>query len=278
MLDDSDDGEEEALGITAGQRKDARRDSRASRSSRLSRTSAGTGVNRRNFGGASDPVGLTPANPTPTAGRRRSNDMTGRATGNSRSRSTARTPPRRNRMGMAKPGDFDGASSVTSDDNESYRDVDEGTGGYGYFDSVEPASAARGRATDSRPLSRSSSPLDSRSDVSVRGNGRGVRGRRTSMAISTRFAGDSSGDEGGDVARGLVGTGGEGMLGMRGGNGMIPGNSQGGVVLGMGVDPAEELMAEDLEVPLDKDGMEIREWPEALRVSEYLSRGIVELC
>lgn len=86
---------------------------------------------------------------------------------------------------------------------------------------------------------------------------------------TTRFADDSSGDEGGDVARGLVGTGGTSMLGVKGGNGMMPGHAySGGGNLGiMDADPAEELMPEDLEVPVGPDGMEVRDWTEALRVS-----------
>lgn len=260
LLDDSDDADEGDALIPADQQVGGhnRRDSRASRTSRASRSSRLSATARRNFGGASDPVGLTPVN-APAKARRGSNEVSGR-TGNSRSRSTARTPPRHGRMSMAKPGDFgsDHESDHGGEGEEGYFDFDEALEG-------TRSRAERGRGTESRPLSRSSSPLDSRSELSYR---RGPAGRRGSMATTTRFAEDSSGDEGGDVARGLVGTGGVGMLGTRGGNGMIPGHSQGGGgMIGMEVDPAEELLPEDLEVPLDKDGLEIRDWTEALRVS-----------
>jgi MATE family multidrug resistance protein len=113
--------------------------------------------------------------------------------------------------------------------------------------------STRGRLADERPLS----------PVSTRYRAGHGRHRRDSQA-TTRFADDSSGDEGGDVLRGLAATGGGAVFGSgRVGMGMTPSASPGG----MEVDPAEELDAEDLELPMTDDGHEARQWAEALRVS-----------
>lgn len=84
--------------------------------------------------------------------------------------------------------------------------------------------------------------------------------------MATRFGDDSSGDEGGDVARGLLATGAGAVFGGRSGMGMTPAGNTGGTI-GMEVDPAEELDAEDLELPIAEDGKEGRVWTEAIRVS-----------
>ena len=111
----------------------------------------------------------------------------------------------------------------------------------------------RGRRTDSRSLSRTSSSAI----VSAH--------HRSRQSVTTRFADDSSGDEGGDVVRGLVASGGGAMFGGKVGLGISPasGRETGG---GMDYDPVEELDARDLELPVAQDGLEVRVWTEALRV------------
>ena len=97
-----------------------------------------------------------------------------------------------------------------------------------------------------------------------------MAGHRKRQSIASRIADDSSGDEGGDVARGLAAGGGGAMFGGRTGLGMIPAN---GVTASMDFDPVEELDAGDLEVPVAQDGLEVREWSEALRVSSVNRSG-----
>ena len=174
---------------------------------------------RKSYGATSEPIG----------GRIDRMDRIGRRAeshvqGTSRSRSKARTPPRRDPV----PG-FSNIDTVAPDEEEH----------------------TRGRLADERPLSPASARYSSRG-----------RYRRGSQA-TTRFADDSSGDEGGDVLRGLAATGGGAVFGSgRVGMGMTPGAN----AAGMEVDPAEELDAEDLELPLTGDGHEAREWTDALRV------------
>jgi MATE family multidrug resistance protein len=40
------------------------------------------------------------------------------------------------------------------------------------------------------------------------------------------------------------------------------------VSAGMDFDPAEELTFDDLELPVNEDGMEVRVWSDAMRVSQ----------
>jgi MATE family multidrug resistance protein len=92
-----------------------------------------------------------------------------------------------------------------------------------------------------------------------------TKARRESVA--SWFNGDdSSGDDGGDVARGLLGSGGGAMLGAGHSAGLGLG-AQGMVSSGMDFDPAEELTHDELELPVDDRGMEVRVWSEAMRVS-----------
>lgn len=68
------------------------------------------------------------------------------------------------------------------------------------------------------------------------------------------------------MARGLAATGGGAMFGRQAGLGMTP-SSAGGAELGlMEDDPAELLGPEELELPTNEEGIEVRQWPEALRV------------
>jgi len=89
-----------------------------------------------------------------------------------------------------------------------------------------------------------------------------TKARRESVA--SWFNGDdSSGDDGGDVTRGLLVSGGGPMMGA---SGMGLGGA-GMVASGMDFDPAEELTFDELELPVDESGMEVRVWSEAMRVS-----------
>ena len=189
---------------------------------------------RQSYGATSEPIAWK-MDKIERAGRRRSDAH--RPAGTSRSRSKARTPPRREPLPHTSTTDTTSTIQDETDDNE---------------EDDFPKDFERGRGTDERPLS----------PVSTKYSGDGFRRRRES--VTTRFADDSSGDEGGDVARGLAATGGGAVFGGRVGLGMLPGGTSGGV---MDLDPAEELDAEDLELPLADDGREAREWTEALRVS-----------
>jgi MATE family multidrug resistance protein len=178
-------------------------------------------------GAISQPVGER-------VGRRYSANV---AQGNSRSRSTVRTPPREEPV-KEDHGEL-GPSSYSNDEER---------------DNPTSPKTARGRTTDSRSLPRASfqagaKPVDHR--------------RRQSVAA--RFADDSSGDEGGDVARGMVANGGGAMFGVRAGLGITP--APGGGAGCIEYDPVEELCAQDLELPVAQDGLEVRVWTEALRVS-----------
>jgi MATE family multidrug resistance protein len=88
-----------------------------------------------------------------------------------------------------------------------------------------------------------------------------TKARRESVA--SWFNGDdSSGDDGGDLARGLLQSGGGPMLGA--GHGL---GGQGMVSAGMDFDPAEELTYDELELPINEEGLEVRVWSDAMRVS-----------
>ena len=124
------------------------------------------------------------------------------------------------------------------------------------MDQTITRSNARGRTTTSRSISGTTSPTETL-----------TRGRDRRMSMASRFADDSSGDEGGDVARGLVASGGGAMFGGRAGLGISTVGNRG---VGMDFDPVDELDAQDLELPVADDGMEVRVWTEALRVSNAL--------
>ena len=191
---------------------------------------------RQSYGATSEPIGWK-GDYSERSGRRRSDARGAKIAGSSRSRSKARTPPRRDPVPQLST-----TETISPEDNQGIHDVYEN---------------GRGRGTEERPLS----------PVSTRYSGDGHKKRRES--ITTRFADDSSGDEGGDVARGLVATGGGAVFGGRSGMGMTPGGASGpGAV--MDLDPAEELDAEDLELPIADDGLEARDWTEAMRVSRSL--------
>lgn len=194
---------------------------------------------RRSYGSTSEPVG------TAKSKRRKS---TGASSGNSRSRSKARSPPRKSPF-------LGGRMKMTSDLSDSDREDE---------DKLNEVDASRGRRVESRPLSPTSTRASETTSL--------LRPRRYSHA---RFADDSSGDEGGDVVRGLIGSGGGVMLG-RAGLGMTPstagpgpsGPTSGGYGgLGLDFDPVEELDAADLQLPVAEDGKEVRVWSEALKVS-----------
>ena len=125
---------------------------------------------------------------------------------------------------------------------------------------------ARGRSADSRPLSPGSTRASETMSLLQR------------RKMSVGFGEELSEDEGGDVARGLMGSGGGVFLG-RAGMGMTPstagpgpsGPTTGGFAgLGLDFDPVEELDAEDLQLPLTEDGKEVRVWSEAFKVGSCL--------
>jgi hypothetical protein len=103
---------------------------------------------------------------------------------------------------------------------------------------TEALLSRRGRDRYERPLSRETSPVTVKSTLSAIGHPR-------RMSVTTRFEEDSSGDEGGDVARGLAATGGAAIMGTRPGLGFVPTGATGQ----MDLDPVEELTPEELEVP-----------------------------
>lgn len=208
--DDERDGEDERSSLLAPSRRKSRRQS---------------------YGATSEPVGQRGDRVDRSGRRRRSDAQNVPRAGTSRSRSVARTPPRKEPVSGFTPVE------LTADDM------------------IAPAEeGVRGRDTDERPLS----------PVSTKYSLEGSRQRRGSMA--TRFGDDSSGDEGGDVARGLLATGAGAVFGGRAGMGMTPAGTANGAAT-MELDPAEELDAEDLELPIADDGREGREWTEAIRVS-----------
>lgn len=182
----------------------------------------------------------------------------GAKVGNSRSRSKARSPPR---VATAVPE----GTSVESTPGAEILHVKHGSGstsgavdddagsGHSRRSSNTSRVSRRGRDMEERPLS----PLTSIKPINRR------------MSVASRFADDSSGDEGGDVARGLVASGGGAMMG----TGLSGHGGAGGMTLGGGMefDPAQELTHEDLEVPVDDTGMEVRLWADALRVRANLA-------
>ena len=177
---------------------------------------------RKSYGTLSEPLGIRPS--------RRFSDSQHLTAGNSRSRSRARTPPRREPI-------IEGSSV-------------ESAGGLG----EESETTVRGRSNIARALSaRGTSPSSKHTGS--------IHSRTTHLGMSTRFADDSSGDEGGDVVRGLVASGGGAMFGATKGGVGMPSSAN-----FMEVDPAEELNAEDLELPTGGDGREVHVWSEALRV------------
>lgn len=229
---------------------------------------SGRGSNRRDTRRKS--YGATTSEPISVrAGRNRrpSDQITSeapRASGNSRSRSKARTPPRSDPAPhmISEPSSVNTDDTALLDDHPSpaLEDIDARIGG---------RDDSRGRAVESRPLS----PVSAKHSESASGYTRS--GRR--LSVSTRFADDSSGDEGGDVARGIVATGGGAVFGGRAGLGMtpatssLPGGGPGVVNTGIGImdlDPAEELDAVDLELPVAEDGTEVRNWVDAVKVRQ----------
>ncbi|WVQ80696.1 hypothetical protein IAT38_002801 [Cryptococcus sp. DSM 104549] len=233
--DDDDIHGESALTNTTGERSGLLGQDWSSR--------RGSRASRRSYGATSAPLG---ANSGPGAGRRvKSVDGLGRA-GDSRSRSKARTPPRRESQHLRAAGDKEGEYS-TSGRSDGESSGAEGEGG----DGASSSTRRRGRATDSRPLSRPSSPYSSTHRST----------RRVSVSAQGHLGDDSSGEEGGDVVRGLMASGGGAIFGARG---AVGGGAQGeGVV--MDLDPVDELDAVDLELPVAEDGTEVREWRGALR-------------
>jgi len=172
---------------------------------------------RKSYGSTSEPVGRG----MDRAGRK---SITERSAGTSRSRSKARTPPRRDPV--AQFTTMDNASTASHDPHDGEDD--------------------RGRAVDERPLS----PVSTKQSLHD-------RYRRGSAVNATN--GESSDED--DVTRGITSTGGGAAFGARSGMGMTTAGA------GMDIDPAEELCAEDLELPMTGDGLEARQWTEALKVS-----------
>lgn len=160
--------------------------------------------------------------------------------GNSRSRSKVRSPPRKSNRGDEDDNTGSGgAVSAMGDDRRSVRSV-----------RSHRSTQSRGRDLEERPLSPHMAMTKARRE-----------------SIASWFGGDdSSGEEGGDVARGLLGSGGGAILGA----GHATGLGQGMVSHGMEYDPAEELNYDDLELPVNEEGLEVRVWQDAMRVSHHL--------
>ena len=204
---------------------------RASSQSRRGMSRADNARRRRSHGStASAPVGQGRAH-----GRRKSTGT--RAPGTSRSRSKARTPPRKEPF-------LERYMKMT--DSKSAGEDDEG-------DEEVAEQTSRGRDAESRPLSRVSTRFSETTSLLRHGRG----------SIHTRFADDASDGEGEDVKRGLLSSGGGTILGR---NGLDGQTREGG--LGLDFDPVEELDAQDLQLPVAEDGKEIRVWTEALKVSQ----------
>ena len=193
---------------------DADEDERDERSTLLPTTRRES--RRRSYGAMSEPVGQR----IERAGRK---STTERAAGTSRSRSKARTPPRRDPVPQFTT--LDTASSLSHEGHEEDDD--------------------RGRTVDERPLS----PVSTKQSL---------QGRYRRGSAFNGVEGESSDED--DVTRGITATGGGAAFGARSGMGMTTAG------VGMDVDPAEELCAEDLELPMTGDGLEARQWSEALRV------------
>lgn len=189
---------------------------------RVSRTA------RRSYGAASAPLGAY-------EGSRRVSSVDGLGAGNSRSRSKARTPPRRESEHGRKNRDGDvaqphGVPAQYSSDEDS-------------------TSTHRGRFQGQRPLSYTSSPYSSPTSPF--------------RSKTVRVADESSDeDEGGDLARGLLATS---------GTGVFAGSGRVGDAGLMDLDPVEELDAEDLELPVGEDGTEVRDRTKAIKVTVICS-------
>ncbi|KIR57117.1 MATE family multidrug resistance protein [Cryptococcus gattii Ru294] len=183
---------------------------------RVSRTS------RRSYGTASAPVGAHEDS-------RRVSSVDALGAGNSRSRSKARTPPRRESVHGRK---------------DKGEDVAQPPGVPAQYSSDEDStSTRRGRLPGSRALSHTSSPYTSPTSPF--------------RNMILRVADESSDeDEGGDLARGLLATSGTGVFA---GSGRI---GDAGL---MELDPVEELDAEDLELPVEEDGKEARDRTSAIK-------------
>lgn len=194
-------------------------------SRRQSLTPSQTRGRRSSYGTMSEPLKDPHAQ---HAQGRGSVSSTGAKAGTSRSRSKVRSPPRKSR------GEEDGPGGGMADDRRSVRS--------------HRSTQSRGRDMEERPLS----PLMAM-----------TKARRESIA--SWFGDDSSGDEGGDVARGLLAGGGS-MLGANHSAGFGLG-AQGMVANGMEYDPAEELTYDDLELPVNDEGYEVRVWSDAMKVS-----------
>ncbi|OCF45939.1 MATE family multidrug resistance protein [Kwoniella heveanensis CBS 569] len=221
------------------------RDWSSRRASRASRTS---------YGATSAPLGQV------RAGRRRSiegftsTNTAHHPSGNSRSRSKARTPPRRGSQHLhsrRQDKEGDGVGHPSGSASTSDNDEDDSRSRTSHH-----RNQTRGRAPISRPLSITSSPYSANIGLPTTASTR--RG-----SVTVRMGDDSSGDEGGDVARGLVANAGGAMFGAHSGAGLVPG--PGGGVGPMELDPVEELDAHDLELPVDQEGVEVRVWTEAMR-------------
>ncbi|RXK35738.1 MATE family multidrug resistance protein [Tremella mesenterica] len=178
---------------------------------------------------------------TPLSMRRKSAAHHGQS-GTSRSRSKARTPPRKQpiRESASIESSEGGIPTFVSQQQE---------------DDVSSPETLRGRNVTSRPLSRSNSTTDIINESTYSN----LSFRNENMGASTKYTSteDFSGDEDEDVIRGLVGNGGDVLFGGKMGLGLVGG--------GMDIDPAEELNAQDLELPVGDDGRELRVWTEALR-------------
>lgn len=158
--------------------------------------------------------------------------------GNSRSRSKARTPPRRESVHGRK---------------DKGEDVAQPPGVPAQYSSDEDStSTRRGRLPGSRALSHTSSPYTSPTSP--------FRNKILRVADES-----SDEDEGGDLARGLLATSGTGVFA---GSGRI---GDAGL---MELDPVEELDAEDLELPVEEDGKEARDRTSAIKVLSLFFRSI----
>lgn len=190
---------------------------------RVSRTS------RRSYGTASAPVGAHEDS-------RRVSSVDALGAGNSRSRSKARTPPRRESV----QGRKDKGEEVAQPPDVPAQDSSD----------EDSTSIRRGRLPGSRALSHTSSPYTSPTSP--------FRNKILRVADES-----SDEDEGGDLARGLLATSGTGVFA---GSGRI---GDAGL---MELDPVEELDAEDLELPVEEDGKEARDRTSAIKVLSLFLR------
>lgn len=228
FLDDDDDEGDRDRAAAGGDKNDERTGLVSSGSSQPGsrRQSRGRRTSYGTMTSTSEP--LKDPSATHHQGRGSVSSHNGKA-GNSRSRSKVRSPPRRSGRGDEED-DRRSVRSVRS--NRSHR-----------------SNQSRGRDLEERPLSPHMAM---------------TKARRESIA-SWFGADDSSGDEAADVTRGLLGSGGGSMLGAGHSTGLGIG-AQGMVAAGMEYDPAEELNCEDLELPVNDQGLEVRVWQDAMKV------------